>query len=679
MAAFRVTDAVAYQSSGVPLLIVGLMYPRRTQIQELMRDKKRREDMDTVSSVQSDGSSIANLTNELLWLLPRFESFEPDRWWWGTFSLAMRLCQSSLLVIFYNQTIQTVYACIIGQVAVCAQRNVNPYRRDSDNSVALMVQWLVFVWCAVFLARVITAAAWLPAVAVGMLCALPTLAVLVRSLQLAFGDMQTELVFDDDYDIHHHSERRKTYKKGDFILHDDSGARYSIPASEFSMSYELSPEPATDDILAQDGFQRCRLIGRVWARQLSNDDVAEHFSTGEMITSWGSMTGVQAGCFLVMPFPHAGELLVIEQDTFLANFSHVARLANSHQQNHDHDERALSHANVLARWQTTLQVHGGLYCKRAKVHAKLLSRQDATTDKDSVEGMFSVLFQSERFALDPLSFAVRFDRARPEPTEDAALEKEGYQVYAQLGKVWACKLTNEDVLNFPSKCFVGKFGGTMQVEAGDWLAMASPSADEVFVVPQSHFATTYQLYNPQERVVSQMEALARWKGVLQESHVYARATDGYAKRATCDGVITDEDHSTTPSPTDDGSSVVLTSDMDRDDVPPQASAPTSPWDITLLRGLCVAEPEQSMTKRPPSDAATRHTNISRGDGLEAMLLTKDDELSRKDEQILHHEQIIAKKKEEVAHHRRIVQERQQIHEELEEDSTAEGGGGGEPV
>ena len=656
MTAFRVTDDVAYQSSGVPLLIVGLMYPRRTQIQELMRDTKRRETTNTASPVQRDGSSIVNLTNEFRWLLPRFESFEPDRWYFGPCFLILRLCQSSTMVIFRRQTIQAVYACIIGQAAISAQLNLRPYRRRSDNQVALMAQWLVFIWCAVLLMHIITAIASLPPLVTGMICALSTAIVFAHSLRLALADTRGGKELGND-----NVSLGTKYKRGDFILHNNQGERRSLSPFEFGLSYELSPEPAANDILAQEGFQCYRLSGRIWAHELSSSEVAVHFPAQKMITSWGSTTLVQPGHFLFMPYPYAGEIFVADRQVFFVNFSEVAARPATDQQG-----LVRSQADVLAHWKTHNK--GVLYCKKTRVHAKRYSGDElaeaSTHTTQCGEGSFIVRYADGRqHTLDALSFAARFDRTRPEQSNDSAITKEGFKLYTQVGNVWAYQLTAEDVSFFPAHTFVGKFGGTMAVETGDWLATPSSAANEVFSIPQHLFASTYRLHTPGERATSQNEALARWETVLKkDGSVYGHLPDGsmsvHAKRTTCDGIIgehsaTDNDDATIATvvgAADGQEPAQSTNDRDDDGARDISESPNIiPWDF-IIRTLCVAETtpvSQTSSEAAPvaswiasslcvaeSESASSwpaQDGDGRGDeALEAALLEMNQELLRKD-------------------------------------------------
>ena len=126
---------------GVPLFIFVLMYPHRKKIERLMQTlasidmEHRRSSLTTVADIRRSSkqhrASIANLSYELFWLVSKFERYTPTCWWTGTMLLIFRLAQTSLLVWIDNQVVQATFAACVAQLAICMQRNSNPYRRDS--------------------------------------------------------------------------------------------------------------------------------------------------------------------------------------------------------------------------------------------------------------------------------------------------------------------------------------------------------------------------------------------------------------------------------------------------------------------------------------------------------------------------------------------------------------------
>ena len=142
-----------------------------------------------------------------------------------------------------------------------------------------------------------------------------------------------------------------------------------------------------------------------------------------------------------------------------------------------------------------------------------------------------------------LTFAAEYDRLRPEAMNDEHSRPRGVSSIPTARKVIAHELNENDLKSyFPSGRFIDRWGGTVTVAAGDWLATPSPAADEVYVIPRSLFSIMYERHTEtdDELAPSQSEALDYWKGVLQhESCLYCRATSILAKRALKDGAIED--------------------------------------------------------------------------------------------------------------------------------------------
>ena len=174
------------------------MYPHRKNIEKMMREIKQEDQRrgtivrvkDVRQSEKQRRPSIVDLARSLQWLVPRFEPYEPERWWMGAFNIILRLCQSSMMVVFRDQAIQASFACCIAQLGVCSQRNLMPYRRQTDNETAFFAQWLIFGWCMVLLMRIVGSLASVPPFLVGLVIVLATVALVARSLWTAIGDIK---------------------------------------------------------------------------------------------------------------------------------------------------------------------------------------------------------------------------------------------------------------------------------------------------------------------------------------------------------------------------------------------------------------------------------------------------------------------------------------------------------
>ena len=182
--------------------MVGLMFPHRHGIVKIMSNIQESDDaQDTLATIEevrtkkkTRRASIEDLAVSLQWLESKFEQFQSNRWWFGSLSIVIRLCQSSLMVVFQNQAIQSIFACLIAQVAICSQRNLVPFRRESDNEIALLSQWVIFVWCIVMNMRVTGAFASLPSVLVGLVCVVPTVALIARAWKKTSAELNIQLI-----------------------------------------------------------------------------------------------------------------------------------------------------------------------------------------------------------------------------------------------------------------------------------------------------------------------------------------------------------------------------------------------------------------------------------------------------------------------------------------------------
>ena len=150
---------------GVPLCLFSLLYPHRKKIESLLNEVKAQDEVaanggrlsiSTIGQVarSEDNNkrrhrpSVIALSNDMMWLSSKFDKFEPKRWWMGVVLIIGRLLQTSLMVIFPAQDIQAAYASLIALLTTVLQQGLRPYRRLSDNDVAMYAGGVVFAWCA---------------------------------------------------------------------------------------------------------------------------------------------------------------------------------------------------------------------------------------------------------------------------------------------------------------------------------------------------------------------------------------------------------------------------------------------------------------------------------------------------------------------------------------------------
>ena len=543
--------------AGVPLLLIAIIYPRREQINKLLTDIiEQDEKTNTVTVVRdirattqrSQRASIVRLSTTIEWLAPKFQQFLPECWYFGAIALVLRLCQSSMMVVFDNQRIQAACASMVAQAAICTQRHLSPYRRASDNEIALYAQWLIFTWCSIFFLRVIGATAFLATFIVGLFCVVPTVGVAARALQATLTDIECKLIQDDEAAKRANGKTCRAYREGDFILQagcEDS--QLIVSAMEFALlyepSFELAPEPSTPE-----GFQPCYPAGKINALKISANEVKTNFPAARFIASFGAEIRVAAGDFLAMPFHQADELSVIPKEEFPDKYTNA--YIDSTEIPPETNERVLTQVQVLSEWQATLRAFGKRYRKKVKAHAKFATKDgilenvaDGVTEARMSfrRGDFIVAgSRGRRHAMPALLFAAEYDRLRPEIASDKALAEEGFQLYASTATIFAREVSEDEcAYHFPSGRFVGRWGGIVTVSAGDYLATPSNTADAVFAIPKGLFAVLYEMYSQETtEAVSQSEALAYWKGGLQlEARVCCLAKTVRAKRALEDGAI----------------------------------------------------------------------------------------------------------------------------------------------
>ena len=92
-------------------------------------------------------SIVVSVRENIGWIVGKFEKFRPGRQTSGVFLLVLRMMQTSVLVLVPRQNLQSAAACAIALVAACVLRETMPFRRQSDNEVAVMTQYCVFLWC----------------------------------------------------------------------------------------------------------------------------------------------------------------------------------------------------------------------------------------------------------------------------------------------------------------------------------------------------------------------------------------------------------------------------------------------------------------------------------------------------------------------------------------------------
>ena len=132
---------------GIPLMTACFLFCFREPIKKLMKSVKEEDErhgmITKVSSIAKSktrrGSEIV-LAQNLKWLEPKFKDFQPNCFWMGPALLAIRLVQTSFMVIFTNATLQAAFASCVALLSMNTQRNFSPFRRASEYVVVFVIR-----------------------------------------------------------------------------------------------------------------------------------------------------------------------------------------------------------------------------------------------------------------------------------------------------------------------------------------------------------------------------------------------------------------------------------------------------------------------------------------------------------------------------------------------------------
>jgi len=108
---------IAIYPIGVPLLLFGTMYRRRGEINRLQQALKQNDSEQTevisakrlaakASIKERRPSIVAAVNHSLLWVVRKFERFNPGQWPFAAFLLLLRVMQTSVLVLIPTQNLQ---------------------------------------------------------------------------------------------------------------------------------------------------------------------------------------------------------------------------------------------------------------------------------------------------------------------------------------------------------------------------------------------------------------------------------------------------------------------------------------------------------------------------------------------------------------------------------------------
>ena len=146
-----------------------------------------------------------------------------------------------------------------------------------------------------------------------------------------------------------------------FILCDNMGNRSRLRSSDFHARYQTArPLPAIDTSLGAEGFQLFSPTPKVWAHELSTQDVETHFRRGCFYDKYGETVLVCATDILVIPFPSGQEVDVVKKMLFGTMYKlHLSK------------DYVPSHAAALAHWEGVIRGEDKVFCETTTVIAKV--------------------------------------------------------------------------------------------------------------------------------------------------------------------------------------------------------------------------------------------------------------------------------------------------------------------
>ena len=139
-------------------------------------------------------------------------------------------------------------------------------------------------------------------------------------------------------------------------------------------------------------------------------------------------------------------------------------------------------------------------------------------------------------------FSSAFEPAQT-PPRSAVLVKQGFRPYQSKRKIWAHKLTDEDVAkHFPAGRFSTSSGAPVSVHSGQFVMMPFPQCDYVTVLDEDKIGprcrTAFTENSGDGRVLSQAEMVRRWEERLRRDElVYSKTTSVHAKLMAEEGAI----------------------------------------------------------------------------------------------------------------------------------------------
>lgn len=355
---------------------------------------------------------------------------------------------------------QAATASMLGIVGACALRETQPFRRASDNEVAVAAQYCVACWCFSIVFRDMGISATPVLLVLGVLLVLATVAVFAFALWRASDEVR---------DLRRGARLDTVVSQSEaaqYLVRGENGIKKTMKSEAFLARYEPSSQPV-DASLAQEGFQSFQSSARYFFHQLSVEDVASYFPSGRMGGNNKAPVTVKAGDYLALDSPSSKSLTVIPEHAFASEFT-VATDQVNHQ-------LIPSQAIVLEHWESVMRREASIYRKTVGVHAKCMDEDGyiKTVVNGKVEastpysnGDFIVRgSRGGNFVMCAADFASRYDIHHPSPVRDHSMVKDGFSLYQPTGLIWTHRVSAiELAVYFPAGRLTGRWVGSCAVQ-----------------------------------------------------------------------------------------------------------------------------------------------------------------------------------------------------------------------
>ena len=144
---YAVVCLVAYPIC-FPLMLFGILFGKRSDIATRVRQLKDATETDIVAlSSQRRSTATVERSRRIAVVEFKVMKYDPGMWWFDPFLLLNRLLLIMVSIMFERADVRVVIASCISICCIIVQRELEPYFRDSDDTIAYLAQWVLLLWC----------------------------------------------------------------------------------------------------------------------------------------------------------------------------------------------------------------------------------------------------------------------------------------------------------------------------------------------------------------------------------------------------------------------------------------------------------------------------------------------------------------------------------------------------